>query len=87
MLTLIFYTTSGCHLCDQALELLQPVIELNALQLELIDIAQSDRLIEDYGVRIPLIQLKGSKAELGWPFDEAKALDFLNTSLEQLDHV
>ncbi|RRJ84634.1 glutaredoxin family protein [Aestuariirhabdus litorea] len=85
MLTLILYTTSGCHLCDQALALLTPIIELNQLQLRLVDIADSDAMIERYGVRIPVIQLEGTQGELGWPFDEPQALAFLNHSLQELE--
>ncbi|WP_426417883.1 glutaredoxin family protein [Aestuariirhabdus sp. LZHN29] len=86
MLTLVLYTTSGCHLCEQALELLRPTIEVNNLQLLLVDIADSDEMIERYGIRIPVIKLEGAQGELGWPFDEMQAVEFLNRSLGELDN-
>ncbi len=86
VLTVIFYTTSGCHLCEVAETLLKPVISINELTLENIDIADSDTLVEQYGTRIPLIQLKGTEPVLGWPFDEASILQFLNQSLLDLEN-
>jgi len=63
-MTLNLYTTSACHLCDQASAL------LGTLQLDLvtIDIADSDLLVAKYGIRIPVLQRTDTLAELNWPF-------------------
>lgn len=87
MTNLILYTTSGCHLCEQAEELLGPVLaywnELGGepLLLQPQEISESSSLLERYGLRIPVIQLAGQQNDLGWPFDQAQALAFLQSQL------
>jgi len=76
--TLAFYTTAGCHLCEQAFVLLTEVQQSQPFLIDAIDIADSDQLIERYGVRIPVVRLEGSKRELGWPFSIDDLFDFLN---------
>ena len=79
---LLLMTTAGCHLCEQALLILQQLGEHRFFTLELVDIAADDHLIEKYGVRIPVVVKKtvekntqqDTGKELGWPF-----------TLEQLD--
>lgn len=65
-LNLTLYTTVGCHLCDQALALLDPWLQ-KGLKLALVDIAEDDLLMARYGVRIPVVA-SFCGAELGWPF-------------------
>lgn len=79
MTSIILYTTGGCHLCEQAKALLWPVISSQQLRLKEVDIAESDELIERYGVRIPVIALSGADngAELNWPFDSEELLSFV----------
>ncbi len=79
MITVQLYTTLGCHLCEQALDL------LNALSLELdlvineIDSIDSDELVARYGIRIPVITRADSDIDLGWPFNEATLKAFLTS--------
>lgn len=65
-----FYTTLGCHLCEQAEEIVEPIVDHYGIAIEKVEIADSDALIERYGVRIPVIRINSSTLELGWPFDE-----------------
>jgi hypothetical protein len=69
MLTLIslkLYTTSNCHLCEQALEIIR---QLNQLQsLELVEITDDDLLLTKYATRIPVLQRTDNLLELDWPF-------------------
>lgn len=65
MLTL--YGTQGCHLCDIAEELLKQAEVARPLQWRYVDIALEARLVERYGVRIPVLA-SDSGQELGWPF-------------------
>ena len=81
MKTVIFYTTSGCHLCEQALVLLNQVQQVKDIQIETVDIADSDHLIERYGIRIPVIRLEDAECELGWPF----SIDALEVFLSDRD--
>ncbi len=71
------YGTSACHLCDVAEALLAQVLAGFSAgeqpQIELIDIADSDALIERYGTRIPVLRRVGDGVELDWPFDVAQA--------------
>ena len=67
-----FLSTSGCHLCEQAYEMTKYLIDNDSdvaetVTLELIDIADDEKLVEQYGIRIPVL-LYSSK-ELGWPFE------------------
>lgn len=66
---LLFYTTAGCHLCEQAAEMLNELRAIRALEIETIDIADDSFLFELYGVRIPVVKNEESGEELGWPFD------------------
>lgn len=74
---LVFYTTAGCHLCDQARAIYQHTLSLDLYQVEEVDIANDDQLIERYGVRIPVLKQTGSNRELGWPFDAQQLREFL----------
>ena len=64
--------TSGCSLCDDALDLILNSKILAGCSLELVDISTNDDLIESYGDSIPVV-LCGD-VELRWPFNEK---DFL----------
>lgn len=73
---LILYTTSNCHLCEQALELLT---SQQNIDLTLIEIADSDALIDLYGTRIPVLHNESNAAELDWPFNLQDVIDFTQT--------
>jgi len=82
-MTLIYlYSTPGCHLCDLAKDILWPLLNDFPLRMEEIDIADSDELLERYGVRIPVVAQPHSLNELGWPFDKAQAAEFLQRVCE-----
>lgn len=71
------YTTVGCHLCEDALALLQQASQSGAdLEISEIEISDEDELLERYGIRIPVVA-RGDGVELGWPF----TLEELNTFL------
>lgn len=69
------YSTEHCHLCEQAEAILRG-IGIKAIPVE---ITGDEGLMARYGVRIPVLQRMDTGAELGWPFDAARVLDFLNT--------
>ncbi|MCH8550663.1 MAG: glutaredoxin family protein [Natronospirillum sp.] len=76
--------TSHCHLCETAVELLLPYVEAGICQVELVDIAEEDRLLANYAERIPVLRHEQSATELGWPFD-AETLDhWLQQRVESL---
>ena len=76
MKTLTLYSTVGCHLCEQALELVQPMVA-ERYRVKIIDIAETDELIACYGVRIPVIA-RDDGLEIGWPFDSVAFNEFLD---------
>lgn len=61
---LLFYTTEGCHLCEQAEQMLLRLLPASAIRYR--DIIEEQALVTHYGERIPL--LKRAEAELAWPF-------------------
>lgn len=65
---LVLYTTAGCHLCEEAQQLVGELDPGLAVELRLVDIAESADLVERYGVRIPVLR-RADGRELGWPFD------------------
>lgn len=87
MKTLILYTTSGCHLCEDAQALLEPVLAYfnqhaqHQVVLRTQEISESEVLVEAYGLRIPVVRLEGAESELGWPFDQAQAFAFFQQAL------
>lgn len=65
---LLLYTTSGCHLCEQAESLIRHQMGITARLMEIADDAE---LLERYGVRIPVLRRPETSEELDWPFDAA----------------
>jgi hypothetical protein len=74
MASLILFTTSGCHLCEQAQQLIQKVLGSPAAEIE---IADDTRLLEDYGTRIPVLRRLDTGREIAWPFDAKAILELL----------
>lgn len=77
---LLLYSTSACHLCEQAEVLLLKTLPANRFQLRKIDIALDEELMDRYGCAIPVLARVGKNAaqiELFWPFDENKIMHFL----------
>ena len=79
---LTLYHTLGCHLCEQAEALIDPVLSARSLSWELVDIADDDVLLEQYGMRIPVLKRRCDGAELGWPFDAASLTAWLAARCE-----
>jgi len=70
------FGTLGCHLCEQAENLLMPWVA-QGLPVELIDISEYPEWFERYSTRIPVLRNAQNGAELCWPFDQTKLRDFL----------
>lgn len=79
MLHCILYGAVGCHLCDLAEQVLVEVLPYLPLQIELVDIGESQQLVAEYGLRIPVLQRTDTKQELCWPFTSEQAWQFLST--------
>lgn len=76
---LILFGTSACHLCETAYALLMPILKnYPTCQLEMIDIAQQTQWQEKYAIRIPVLFAPQTQHEIGWPFDQAAIVKFIN---------
>ena len=77
---LLFFTTLGCHLCEQAERMLSAVASSKpfTLAVDAIDIADDEALVDKYGIRIPVLKRARDGEELGWPFDEEQLELFIN---------
>lgn len=71
-MNILLYGTEGCHLCDQAKDILAGT----GTHFTYIDIADGEALYSRYGMRIPVIARSDGK-ELDWPFDHEKLNRFL----------
>ena len=59
-----FYSKPGCHLCDEALPMVQRLARRYGLELTKVNIESDAQLAERHGERIPVLELDGE--ELGW---------------------
>lgn len=72
----MLYGTCGCHLCELAEALLLPLVA-DGWQVELVDIADDDGLMERYSLSIPVLRHEASQHELSWPFDRSSLAAFV----------
>lgn len=72
MKSLILFSTSGCHLCEDAMALLEQLGANYAVQ----DIIDDSQLVEKYGTKIPVLK-DNLGNELDWPFDLVMLKQFL----------
>lgn len=68
--------TSGCHLCDVAERMVRRIAPAQGHPVQLKDIALDDVLVEQYGMRIPVLRHEKGQ-ELSWPFDEEELMEWL----------
>jgi hypothetical protein len=78
--SLVLFQTLGCHLCEEALEVIGAVPRAHSSDLESVDIADDDNLLARYGERIPVLRRPDSGAELDWPFTVEEVDRFLSGS-------
>ncbi|WP_299196874.1 glutaredoxin family protein [uncultured Amphritea sp.] len=64
----LLMSSVGCHLCDEAVEVLIAGLDPHQHQLDEVDIAYDDQLMEQYALLIPVLVDEASGAELRWPF-------------------
>jgi len=67
MIALILYSTAGCHLCEQAEQLINAMGLQDKLALTIVEIGDNEILVEQYGVQIPVLKF-ADNSELNWPF-------------------
>ena len=58
-LTVVIYGRPGCHLCEQALTVIERVRARVPFELRQVDIESDDALFSRYLERIPVVELDG----------------------------
>ncbi|MCB4810227.1 glutaredoxin family protein [Methylovorus menthalis] len=80
MIQLKLYGTEGCHLCDQAFELVSQATQPYAnITLHYIDIIEDEELMNAYSLKIPVLTM-GNKASLSWPFSAGEITKLIESA-------
>jgi glutaredoxin len=59
--SVVLYARPGCHLCDEAREVILAVRERRPFTFAEIDIESDDDLLREYGIRIPVVTVDGEE--------------------------
>jgi glutaredoxin len=59
--TVVLYARNGCHLCDEARDVIATVRASAPFAFEEVDIETDDALVREYGVRIPVVTVDGEE--------------------------
>ena len=59
MSQITLYTRVGCHLCEEAEQVLREEQAVAGFGLELVDIDRDPELVRRYGVRVPVVAVDG----------------------------
>ncbi len=70
IINLVLYSTSHCHLCEQAEALLLMLSFEHKLKWTTIEISDNANLYELYEIKIPVLKKVGTDDEICWPFNE-----------------
>ena len=73
------FSGTGCHLCEQAKDVLEPVLEQLDWHCREVNIRGDEALEALYGLRIPVLKTP-SGAEKAWPFSEGQVRRLLLSS-------
>ena len=75
MRSVVLYTRSGCHLCDEARSAILSVLGREPFSFDEVDIDTDDDLVRDYGIRIPVVTVDGEERfEIGVDENELEGL-------------
>lgn len=55
----VLYSRPGCHLCDDARQVLLAELATSPFELVEVNVESSDDLERRYGVRIPVVEIDG----------------------------
>jgi hypothetical protein len=72
MTEFILYGTEGCHLCEDA----EQVLLEAGIQFQSQDIMSDPTWQEKFGLLIPVLWHTASQQQLNWPFDVQQARSF-----------
>jgi hypothetical protein len=74
------YSSEGCHLCEQAIELIGNVIpdhQINVVDIIDTNIEGEQNLVELYGVHIPVLERLSDNTKLFWPFEQSQVVELI----------
>jgi hypothetical protein len=84
MRRLNLYTTLGCHLCEEAAAMVNQQQPAD-LTLVMVEISESEKLLQEYGMRIPVLKFQDSEEELAWPFTMVELGSFIEAKAENAE--
>ena len=75
------FTRAGCHLCDEALVVLERLRALSIFELEIIDLDNeaSQEKLRAYSNEVPVIELDGAKV-MKFKVDELRLLHLIENA-------
>lgn len=80
MMHLLLLGTAGCHLCEEAEEIIRECLPNDYQQVvETIDIAEQEHWQAQYAIRIPVLYHPATQKELAWRFDQADVERFIQS--------
>lgn len=79
MSQLQLFSTLGCHLCDDAKAIIEPLTQEYQLSYMEVEISERAEWVKAYGVRIPVVKSVASGKEIGWPFDAVEFEQWLRS--------
>lgn len=68
MINLQLYSTSHCHLCEEAEAILKSLSKQYEIQWVSTEITNSNALLDKYGTKIPVVAKVDTNKEIQWPF-------------------
>ena len=71
MSRVVMYGKPGCHLCDDAREIIRSVCGELGVEWSEVDITQDDQLFTQYGEQIPVTFIDGKQHDF-WRVDPAR---------------
>lgn len=74
MESLILYSTTGCHLCEEAQRVIHTALGITAAEVDIVD---DEALMERYALRIPVLKRIDTGLEIGWPFGPEEVRKFI----------
>lgn len=79
MLTLLLLGTSGCHLCEEAEEIIASCsLDTDKISIEMLDIAEQEQYQADFAHYIPVLYHFETMSRLNWPFDQRQVQEFIS---------
>jgi hypothetical protein len=74
---LLLLGTAGCHLCEDALLLINRCRYKAEFTIEQIDIAEQTEWQDDFATKIPVLLEPETHKSLDWPFTQEDILTFI----------